>query len=128
MNGIIGMTELALADDLNPVQHQYLEIVKSSADALLTVINDILDFSKVEAGKLQLDSIDFNVREMLESTARAVGFSADQKGLELVCDVDPSVPEVVRADPVRLRQIVLNLLSNGIKFTEKGEVVLRATR
>ena len=128
MNGIIGMTELALADDLNPEQHQYLEIVKNSADALLTVINDILDFSKVEAGKLQLDSIDFNVREMLESTARAVGFSADQKDLELICDVDPSVPEVVRADPVRLRQIILNLLSNGIKFTEKGEVVLRVAR
>ncbi len=128
MNGIIGMTELALADDLNPEQHQYLEIVKSSADALLTVINDILDFSKVEAGKLQLDSIDFNVREMLGSTARAVGFTADQKGLELVCDVDPSVPEVVHADPVRLRQVILNLLSNAIKFTEKGEVVLRVTR
>ncbi|MGA8029959.1 MAG: two-component regulator propeller domain-containing protein [Bryobacteraceae bacterium] len=128
MNGILGMTELALATNLNPEQHEYLGIVKSSADSLLTVINDILDFSKVEAGKLDLDPINFNLRESLEETVRLMAFQADQKRLELVCDVDPHVPEAVNADPTRLRQIVLNLLGNAMKFTEKGEVVLRVTR
>jgi len=125
MNGIVGMTELALATELNPEQHEYLEIVKNSADSLLTVINDILDFSKVEAGKLDLDPIDFNLREGLEQTVRLMAFRADQKGIELICEVDSRVPETVKADPIRLRQIVLNLIGNAIKFTDRGEVVLQ---
>ncbi|MBV9613714.1 MAG: response regulator, partial [Acidobacteriaceae bacterium] len=125
MNGILGMTELALTTDLTPEQHTYLDIVKNSADSLLTIINDILDFSKVEAGKLDVDPIDFNLRESLEETVRSMAFRAHQKGLELVCDVDANVPEIVNADPGRLRQVILNLLGNAIKFTEFGEVVLQ---
>ncbi len=119
MNGVVGMTDLALATDLSPEQSEYLAIVKNSADALLTVINDILDFSKVEAGKLDLDPIDFNLRESLEETIRSVAFRADQKDLELVCDIGPRVPETINADPTRIRQIILNLLGNAIKFTDQ---------
>ncbi|MBV9404681.1 MAG: response regulator, partial [Acidobacteriaceae bacterium] len=125
MNGILGMTELTLATELNPEQHEYLQIVKNSADSLLTVINDILDFSKVEAGKLALDPIAFKLRESLEDTVRLMAFRADQKGLELICDVDPDVPELIQADPTRLRQIILNLIGNAVKFTDRGEVVLQ---
>ena len=125
MNGILGMTELALATELNEEQHTYLEIVKTSAESLLNVINDILDFSKVEAGKLDLERIDFNLRDSLEESVRSVSFQAGSKGIELVCDVDPNVPGVVNADPGRLRQILVNLLGNAIKFTDKGEVVLQ---
>ncbi|MBV9406197.1 MAG: response regulator, partial [Acidobacteriaceae bacterium] len=125
MNGILGMTELALATELTPEQHTYLEIVKNSADSLLIVINDILDFSKVEAGKLEVDPIDFSLRDSLEDTVRSMAFRAHQKGLELVCDVDANVPEIVNSDPGRLRQIILNLIGNAIKFTEHGEVVLQ---
>ncbi len=125
MNGILGMTELALATELTPEQHTYIEIAKNSADCLLTVINDILDFSKVEAGKLDLDAVDFNLRESLEDTVRTMAFAAHQKGLELVCDLDADVPEVVNADAGRLRQIILNLVGNAIKFTDKGEVVVQ---
>jgi signal transduction histidine kinase/ligand-binding sensor domain-containing protein/DNA-binding response OmpR family regulator len=125
MNGIVGMTELALATDLSPEQYEYLGMIKYSADSLLTVINDILDFSKVEAGKLDFEPIDFNLRESLDDTLRLVAFRADQKGLEVVCDLGQAVPEMVRADPTRLRQIVLNLLGNAVKFTQHGEVVLQ---
>ena len=125
MNGIVGMTELALATDLNPEQYEYLGMIKYSADSLLTVINDILDFSKVEAGKLDFEPMDFNLRESLDDTLRLVAFRADQKGLEVVCDLGNGVPEMVRTDPTRLRQIVLNLLANAVKFTESGEVVLQ---
>ena len=125
MNGIVGMTDLALATDLSPEQYEYLGMIKYSADSLLTVINDILDFSKVEAGKLDFEPMNFNLRESLEDTLRLVAFRADQKGLEVVCDLGEQVPEVVRADPARLRQVVLNLLSNAVKFTEEGEVVLQ---
>ncbi|MGA8598137.1 MAG: two-component regulator propeller domain-containing protein [Bryobacteraceae bacterium] len=124
MNGILGMTNLALATDLTAEQKQYLEIIQDSAGSLLTVIDDILDFSKVEAGKLDLDPIDFDLRECLASAMKSMAFRADQKALRLVYDVDPDVPELVKADPVRLRQIILNLLGNAIKFTEKGEVAL----
>ncbi|HEY3455077.1 MAG TPA: response regulator, partial [Bryobacteraceae bacterium] len=125
MNGIVGMTELALTTDLNPEQFEYLGMIKYSADSLLNVINDILDFSKVEAGKLDFDPVDFNIRESLEDTLRLVAFRADQKGLEVVCDILPDVPDMVRADFNRLRQIVLNLLGNAVKFTERGEIVLQ---
>ncbi len=127
MNGILGMTDLALATELNGEQHTYLEIVKTSAESLLTVINDILDFSKVEAGRLELERIDFDLRDSLEESVRLMGWQAAAKGLELVCDVEPNAPDVVNADPGRLRQIVLNLLGNAIKFSDKGEVVLHVT-
>ncbi len=125
MNGIVGMTELALATDLSPEQYEYLGMIKYSADSLLTVINDILDFSKVEAGKLDFEPIDFNLRDSLDDTLRLVAFRADQKGLEVVCELGENVPEMVRTDPTRLRQIVLNLLGNAVKFTQRGEVVLQ---
>jgi signal transduction histidine kinase/CheY-like chemotaxis protein len=125
MNGIVGMTDLALATDLSPEQYEYLGMIKYSADSLLTVINDILDFSKVEAGKLDFEPMDFVLRDSLDDTLRLVAFRADQKGLEIVCDVGDGVPEMVRTDPTRLRQIVLNLLGNAVKFTQHGEVVLQ---
>ncbi len=125
MNGILGMTELTLSTRLSTEQETYLEVVKDSAECLLTVIDDILDFSKVEAGKLALDLMDFNLRDRLEDTVKAVAFQAYHKNLEVVCDLDQNTPEEINGDPVRIRQIVLNLLGNAIKFTEKGEVVLR---
>jgi signal transduction histidine kinase/CheY-like chemotaxis protein len=125
MNGVIGMTELALDTELTVQQREYLGMVKSSADALLTVINDILDFSKVEAGKLELDLVEFKIRDTIEDAARTLSLPAHQKGLELVTDVQPGVAEVLTGDPVRLRQVILNLLGNAIKFTEIGEIILR---
>jgi len=125
MNGIIGMSDLALSTELTAEQREYLGIVKGSADSLLNIINDILDFSKVEAGRVRLDPVDFNLPEALEEIVRSVAIRAQEKNLELICHVEMDVPEVVSADPTRLRQIVLNLLSNAIKFTDKGEVVLR---
>jgi signal transduction histidine kinase/ligand-binding sensor domain-containing protein/CheY-like chemotaxis protein len=125
MNAVLGMTELALATPLPAEQREYLGIVKNSARSLLTVINDILDFSKVEAGKLDLDPIDFDLRESVEDTVRFMRVRAQQKGLELVCSVDASVPHAVNADPVRLRQVLVNLLGNAIKFTDHGEVTIR---
>ena len=125
MNGILGMTELALGTDLTEEQREFLTMVKSSADSLLTVINEVLDFAKIEAGKLDIDAIEFNLRDSLEETTRMFAFPADRKGIELICDVAGDVPDVVVGDPTRLRQIVVNLLSNAIKFTERGEVVLR---
>ncbi len=125
MNAIIGMTDLTLDTELSSEQREYLGMIKASADSLLTIINDILDFSKIEAGKLNLDAIEFDLRDSLEETMRMFAVRAQQKGLELVCDVRPEVPQVVRGDPTRLRQIVVNLVGNAIKFTERGEVVLR---
>ena len=128
MNGILGMTELALDSELTGEQREYLLAVKTSADALLTIINDILDFSKIEAGKLEFDFVDFLLRDCLGDALKAVAVRADAKGLELTYEVAPDVPDALRGDPGRLRQVVLNLVGNGIKFTERGEVVLRVTR
>ena len=127
MNGIVGMTELAMSTNLTPEQYEYLGLIKYSSDSLLTVINDILDFSKVEAGKLDFDATPFDLRESLEDTIRLVAFGAHQKGLEIACLVAPEVPQVIEADPTRLRQIVLNLLSNAVKFTESGEVIMQVS-
>jgi len=124
MNGIIGMTELALGTDLSHEQREYLEIVRSSADSLLSLINDILDFSKIEAGKLQLDPIEFRLRAALDSVFNTLALGAQQKGLELTCNILPDVPDTLIGDPDRLRQIILNLADNAIKFAEKGDIVV----
>jgi PAS domain S-box-containing protein len=122
MNGIIGMTELALATDLTPEQREFLAVAKLSAESLLTVINDILDFSKIEAGRLQLDPAPFNLRELLGDAMKALGVRAQQKGLKLAVHVHAQVPNVVVGDSARLRQVLVNLISNAIKFTERGGV------
>jgi PAS domain S-box-containing protein len=125
LNGVIGMAELALGTDLTSEQQDYLETVKISADSLLAVINDILDFSKIEAGKIDLEMIDFDVRETLEMTMKTLAYRAHEKGIELLCEFAPELPEVIRGDSTRLRQVVINLVGNAIKFTDEGEVALK---
>jgi PAS domain S-box-containing protein len=124
LNGIIGMTDLALDSDLSEAQRQLLGTVKLSADSLLNVVNDVLDFSKIEAGKLELEAVDFNLPECLGASLRTLALRANQSDLELLCDVHPAVPEFVRGDPNRLRQILVNLVGNAIKFTAQGEIAL----
>jgi PAS domain S-box-containing protein len=124
MNAIIGMTELLLDTPQSAEQRDYLETIKKSADALLSVINDILDFSKIEAGKLELDHSPFDLRDSLGDMLNTLALRAHQKGLELACHIAPEVPQTVVGDPVRLRQVLINLVGNAIKFTERGEVIV----
>jgi len=128
MNGILGMVELSLDTALDAEQRDYLVTAKESAEGLLTVINDILDFSKIEAGKLNLETVNFSLRESLAQTMKALTLRAQQKGLDLVLHVDSQVVDLVSGDPVRLRQIVVNLVGNAVKFTSSGSVTLSVQR
>jgi PAS domain S-box-containing protein len=125
LNGILGMTYLALQTLLTSEQREYLETVKASADSLLTLIDDILDFSTIDAGKIELKIVEFNLRDCLKSVLRMLAVLAEQKGLKFLFEVAADVPEIVCGDPARLRQILINLVGNAIKFTDKGEVAIK---
>jgi two-component system, sensor histidine kinase and response regulator len=125
MNGVMGLTELALATELTAEQREYLAMIKSSAGSLLSIINDILDLSKIEAGKVELERSDFNFRDMVEESGRLLAIRAHQKGIEMICDIDPAVPDFIHGDAHRIRQVLINLMGNAVRFTERGEVVLK---
>ncbi len=128
MNAVIGMTELVLDSSLTPLQREYLEIVRESGESLLGIINDVLDFSKIEAGKLSLDDVVFDLRERLGDAMRALAVRAHGKGLEVIFDVKPDVPSFLQGDPGRLRQVIMNLAGNAVKFTERGEIVVNVEK
>src|SRR5262249_18611674 len=128
MNAIIGMTELALDTELTAEQREYLRLVKASGESLMRIINDILDFSKIEAGRLEVETIAFSLRAVVAESTKTLAFEADKKGLALSSEVAQDVPDALLGDPVRLRQILFNLVSNAIKFTERGEVEVRVAR
>ncbi|MBM3459361.1 MAG: PAS domain S-box protein, partial [Armatimonadetes bacterium] len=124
MNGVLGMTELTLRTELSPEQREYLEVLRSSAEALLGVLNDILDFSRLESGQMEADPEPFRLRELLNATLKSLAFLAQERGLEVALDLPHTLPDLLVGDAGRLRQILVNLLGNGIKFTARGEVVL----
>ena len=128
MNAIMGMTELALATQLSGEQREYLQTVRSSSELLLGLLNDILDLSKIEAGKMEMEEIDFPLAEVVGDTVKTLEVKAQQKGIELASHVPAGLPAIVRGDPTRLRQILLNLIGNAIKFTEQGEVTVAGGR
>jgi signal transduction histidine kinase/DNA-binding response OmpR family regulator len=128
LSGVIGMTGLLMDTKLTPEQREYVETIRSSGDALLEIINDILDFSRIEAGRVRLENLEFSVRYVTEEAVELFANAAANKGLELIMDVEPDVPEAVIGDPGRLRQVLINLIGNAIKFTESGEVIVRAHR
>ncbi|GEM_PF-2188540 len=128
MNAIIGMTELVLDTELMPEQREYIEITKQSADSLLCLLNDILDLSKIEAGKLQLEEKDFNLHATLDGIVKTLSLQAGRKGLDIICRIAPDVPPELRGDNVRLRQIIVNLVGNAVKFTDKGRVLVNVER
>ena len=128
MNGVIGMTGLLLDTDLTPEQHDYVDTIRTSGDTLLDIINDILDFSKIEAGRVRMETIDFSPKHVTEEAVELFAEPAANKGVELILDVDPAVPHSVIGDPGRLRQVLINLVGNAIKFTDSGEVVVRVER
>ncbi len=127
LHGVLGITNLLLGTNLNERQRHYTQLVKTSTEVLTTLINDILDFSKIEAGKLELESVDFNLHAVAEDVVELMSGKAFRKGVEIACDIAPEVPVNVTGDPTRLRQILLNLVGNAIKFTEKGQIIVRIT-